>query len=428
MKAIMRDEWEMKNSGIDFIGTVPNEWEIRKVGSIATKLTDYVASGSFASLAENVLYKDEPDYAQLIRTVDLSSSINKKPVYVTKEAYEFLSNSNLFGGELILPNIGSVGCVYQYEPIYEHATLAPNAIMVNMDGSNRYYYYWFSNPVVSESMRLIGNSAVQVKFNKTQLRQYPIPVPSIDEQELIANYLDDRCSKIDTIIAEAKASIEEYKELKQAVIYEAVTKGVHGDKQYSKMQLKYLVSCNDETLSENTSNEYTFEYIEIGSVEYGKGIITTETVSFKDAPSRARRVVKDGDVIISTVRTYLKAIAEIHYNDTPQIASTGFAVLRAHSINNRYLYYAVLAEDFIQKIEANSVGISYPAITASKLISIKIPVPPKTEQEEIVSYLEPKIQYIDKLIDEKHTLIKDLESYKKSLIYEVVTGKRKVVE
>ena len=118
MKTVIRPETEMKNSGIEYIGKIPNDWEVRKVGYLAAKITDYVASGSFATLAQNVQYLDEPDYARLIRTVDLSGSVNKQPVYVSKEAYKFLSNSKLFGGELILPNIGTVGCVYQYKKFF----------------------------------------------------------------------------------------------------------------------------------------------------------------------------------------------------------------------------------------------------------------------------------------------------------------------
>ena len=176
VKTVIRPKTEMKNSGIEYIGKIPNDWEVRKVGYLAAKITDYVASGSFATLAQNVQYLDEPDYARLIRTVDLSGSVNKQPVYVSKEAYKFLSNSNLFGGELILPNIGSVGCVYQYKKIYEHATLAPNSILLDMKENNRFYFYWFSNPIVGESLKILGNSTVQVKFNKSQLRQYMLPI------------------------------------------------------------------------------------------------------------------------------------------------------------------------------------------------------------------------------------------------------------
>ena len=118
----------MKESGIEWIGEIPKDWEVRKLNAVSDTITDFVASGSFASLNENVKYLDETDYAMLIRTVDLSNKRSTKPVYINKHAYNYLSNSNLFGGEIILSNIGSVGSVFIYEPMYERASLAPNAI------------------------------------------------------------------------------------------------------------------------------------------------------------------------------------------------------------------------------------------------------------------------------------------------------------
>ena len=144
-----------------------------------------------------------------------------------------------------------------------------------------------------------------------------------------------------------------------------------------KKKLKYIVSYNDETLPETTDDSFEFDYIDIGSVQYGKGIIQTQHMKFKDAPSRARRIVKADDVILSTVRTYLKAVATIKENSERLIASTGFIVLRAKpgEVLSRFLNYSVLSEAFISLVEAKSVGISYPAINASSIVDIAIPLP-----------------------------------------------------
>ena len=149
---------------------------------------------------------------------------------------------------------------------------------------------------------------------------------------------------------------------------------------------------------------------------------------FKDAPSRARRIVKKDDVIISSVRTYLRAIARIEESKIPQIASTGFVVFssKPQKILPRFLFYAISSESFVGKVEANSVGISYPAINASQIANFKIPLPPLSEQESIAKKLDSKCTQIDSLIAEKESLIADLTEYKKSLIFEVVTGKRMV--
>ncbi len=149
----------MKDSGIEWISDIPKDWYIAKLNNVASKITDYVASGSFADLNKNVAYLDEPDYAMLVRTADLSGTKDKR-VYINKDAYEFLSNSNLHGGKIILSNIGSVGNVYIYTPIYERSSLAPNAIMVDGCPNNRYVYYWFLNPIVNEELKRIGGNMV----------------------------------------------------------------------------------------------------------------------------------------------------------------------------------------------------------------------------------------------------------------------------
>lgn len=185
--------------------------------------------------------------------------------------------------------------------------------------------------------------------------------------------------------------------------------------------LKYLASCNDEVLTEATPEDYTFDYIDIGSVHTGNGIGICERMQFKDAPSRARRIVRDGDIIVSTVRTYLKAIAQVGNYDVPHIASTGFAVIRTKNANASFLKYALLSDNFVSQVEADSVGISYPAINASQIMTFKIPVPPLSEQTAIAAYLDEKCATIDAIIAEAKASIEEYKSWKASVIFETVT-------
>ena len=128
--------------------------------------------------------------------------------------------------------------------------------------------------------------------------------------------------------------------------------------------LKYACEYNKETLSDCTDPTYTFDYIDISSVSLDDGIRSVERMSFKNAPSRARRVIKTGDVIMSTVRTYLKAIAVVPEHEFPMVASTGFLVARAKPdvISSSYLGYVLKSECFVSAIEMESVGVSYPAL------------------------------------------------------------------
>lgn len=184
-------------------------------------------------------------------------------------------------------------------------------------------------------------------------------------------------------------------------------------------KLKYLVSLNPEVLGEGTDGALQFGYVDIGSVSFERGIESIQKLSFADAPSRARRIIRKDDVIISTVRTYLKAIAKVTHHEL--IASTGFAVLRARDIDSLYLEYLCKMEPFIQKIAANSVGISYPAINASQITEIKIPVPSEAEQMKISKFLHRNILDIDTIIEKTKESIEEYKKYKQSLITEVVT-------
>lgn len=185
--------------------------------------------------------------------------------------------------------------------------------------------------------------------------------------------------------------------------------------------LKHLVFCNKDSLVENTNPEIEINYIEIGDVSSIDGIKATTAYPFEKAPSRARRIVKEGDVIISTVRTYLKAITSIKSKFDGYIASTGFAVLTPKLISSGFLGQLVLNEGFIGEIISLSKGVSYPSITASDLTNITIPVPEPSEQTTIANYLDQKTTQIDDLIAKKERLIQLLEEERTAIINQAVT-------
>lgn len=186
-------------------------------------------------------------------------------------------------------------------------------------------------------------------------------------------------------------------------------------------RLKYLVSINDDVLSEKTNEDFEIEYVDISSVESNVGITKTETYTFKDAPSRARRLVNDGDIIVSTVRTYLKAIAKIELPKPNLVVSTGFAVLRPRRVLSNYTGHLFYNENLLGEIISRSVGVSYPAINSSEIGSIPIPLPPSTEQTTIASYLDRKTAEIDALIADKKRLLELYEEEKTTIINQAVT-------
>ena len=193
-------------------------------------------------------------------------------------------------------------------------------------------------------------------------------------------------------------------------------------KHWEIKKLKHLVSYNTETLSENTDPDYRFHYIEIGDVDYIEGVSINGKITFNSSPSRARRVVKTKDVVVSTVRTYLRAIGVIPELDDV-VCSTGFCVLRDRTglLDQDFLSYSVRSEWFISKVISNSYGVSYPAINSSELVEVKIVLPPLHEQKLISRYLDKKAGQIDSLIEKIQKKIKLLKEQRTSLINQCVT-------
>ena len=186
--------------------------------------------------------------------------------------------------------------------------------------------------------------------------------------------------------------------------------------------LKYLCTYNDEVLTEATSSDTEIQYIDIGSVSATEGISHIETMLFKDAPSRARRIVKDGDVIVSTVRTYLEAIAPIDNPPENLICSAGFAVIRPNkNLYKGYAAYCLRAKGFIKEVVARSVGVSYPAINSSDLVNIAVPSIAYSEQTKIANFLDHETAKIDSLIEKQQQLIELLKEKRQAVISHAVT-------
>lgn len=191
---------------------------------------------------------------------------------------------------------------------------------------------------------------------------------------------------------------------------------------FSARRLKYAATINDEALSESTDPDFDLAYIDIGNVDSKGQVHDVVNYRFEDAPSRARRIVRDGDVIVSTVRTYLQAIAPVEDPPENLIVSTGFAVVRpSQLLDPRFCKYALRAGGFLWEVESRSTGVSYPAINASDLGDITIGLPDASEQRLIARYLDRETARIDALIAEKERMLVLLEEKRAALISRVVT-------
>lgn len=416
----------MKDSGIKWIGEIPESWE-----SIYLKYFFNFEKGRNAAL-----YTKE--YC--------GENLGEYPVYSGQTENEGVLGKILnydydFKECLFTTTVGAKAM--SLKVLNGRFSLSQNCLIMickKIDIIVTKYVFYSLNPLFQYERALIP-SYMQPSLRIEDLSKYKLIIPCSNEQQIIANFLDNKCEKIDRLIALLEEMIEELKAYKQSVITEAVTKGLDttvpmkdsgiewiGEIPYewNVVSLKHLVKLNENTLSEQYCGDIL--YIDIGSVNNCGEISNIQEFAFTDAPSRARRIAKENDVIISTVRTYLKAIARIPKQYDGYICSTGFAVLTPKTINAHYLYYVLFTDTFTSRVELFSNGISYPAINSSQLSEISVIVTAnKNEQKKIADYLDKKCAEIDNLISIKQSKINELKEYKKSLIYEYVTGKKEVI-
>ena len=270
-------------------------------------------------------------------------------------------------------------------------------------------------------------------------KRMPVPVPPREEQDRIVRFLDSQVAKINRLVKIKKRQIALLKELKQATINRAVTRGLDPSfpsvesgvegigkipKGWTVCPLKSVADSNLHTLQEDERPEFQFKYLDIGSVGFNEIKTDPCVITFADAPSRARRKVNVGDTIISTVRTYLKSLAYISESLDGIIVSTGFSVLTPNtSAEPELLHYLLAADYFIASVIKNSLGISYPAINDARLMSLSVIVPDQGAQRTILEYLQHECVKYDRLIENEKLQIDKLVEYRTRLIADVVTGK-----
>ena len=417
---------EMKDSGIAWIGAMPRAWKMNTIAQIFLQVkckNTGLQEKNLLSLSYGKVKRKSIDTVEglLPESFDGYNIIEKDDIVLRLTDLQNDHTSLRVG-------------------LAEERGIITSAYLTIRNRSNfcpKYLYYYLHSFDIAKGFYGMG-AGVRQGLNWDGIKWLKILAPSVPEQERIAAFLDAECAEIDTVLEKTRASIEEYKKLKQAVITQAVTKGIRGDmpmkdsgiewigeipEGWEIIPVKYLAKYNYATLAESCSPDFEFSYIDIGSVTYTDGITNYQNFKFKDAPSRARRIVHSGDILVSTVRTYLRAVACVNEHRLPQIASTGFLVLQADTskIHPHFLMYSVLSDNFICKVEANSVGISYPAINASQIVHFKLPIPQLSEQFLLVTYLDRQCSEIDALLSKNLSSIEDYKKLKQAVITQAVT-------
>ena len=417
---------EMKDSGADWIGKIPATWDISKIGTLYTQRNERVSDRDYPPLSVTM----KGILPQLATAAKTDDGDNRKLVRVGDFAIN--SRSDRRGSCGISPYDGSVSLI--------------NTILIPRKKMHPGYYDWlFHTTLFADEFYKWGHGIVDDLWTTRwqEMKRILVPVPPYETQSTIAAYLDTQCAKIDEIIAQAKASIENYKQWKASIIYEAVTKGLdpnvemkdsgitwigkipaHWD--YQKVFRCFNVIGSGTTPKSLDDDYYSGEipWLQSGDINgwYGEETskhITTEALNTFSA-------LKIYEAPFIAVAMYGASIANTSIVSLDACTNQACCVLSepAEKIEFEYIFYAILASK--EELLLSARGGTQPNISQEIIRQLKLPIPPPKEQQRIITYLHKKVTEIDHLIGEKQSLIDDLESYKKSLIYEVVTGKRRV--
>ena len=422
---------EMKDSGVEWIGKIPREWEVKRLKNILLERKE----------------NNNP-----IKTKNILSLTNDRGVipYSEKGNTGNKSKEDLTGYKIAYPNdivlnsmnivIGSVGLSKYYgcvSPVYYMLYSENNRI--------EYYNYIFQTRVFQTSLKGLGNGILDIRMRipMEKLNNVILPIPPLEEQEKIANYLDKKVSDIDLIIEKTRATIEDYKKYKQSIITEAVTKGINPNvemkdsgvewigevpREWEVKKLKYVAQLNpkiDMDHLEETS-EVTFtpmEKIKNGYFINNKGIWGNNNSSYTN--------YSENDIVMAKVTPCFEngniAIMKGLYNNIGFGSSELFVFRSNKNIKKEYLFYFLRNEIFKNLGKNNMTGAGgLKRVSSEFILNFNVSVPPLEEQNQIVEYLDKKTSEIDTLITKKEALIAELEEYKKSLIYECVTGKKEI--
>lgn len=423
----------MKESGIEWVGLMPDTWSVipnKYVMHKEKNLCEKWTGEDVMSLTMNGV---------IVR--DLQNPTGKMPA--TFDGYQYIEDGDLlmclFDIDVTPRCVGKVTHNGVTSPAYSNFKVHDNA------SRDYFYYYYLMVDNTKELLHLAKN--LRHSFTEEQLGQLKVPMPPLSEQQAIADYLDETCSQIDEIIAEAKASIDEYKELKQSVIFEAVTKGLDKNVEMKDSGVEWIgeipvdwniakINCVAWTTSGATPlRSKETEYYDNAVIRWVRTLDLNNGHVTDSSEKITETALKNSSCSIMPVKTVCVAM----YGGSGTIGKSGILEVECATnqaicsivsdkkvLNPDYLHYVIMA---VRKYWMKyAVGTRKdPNINQQIIAQMRIPIPQLSKQDIIVNHLDKVTDKCDSLISEKESLINDLEAYKKSLIYEVVTGKRRVV-
>lgn len=427
---------KMKDSGIEWIGEIPEGWEVSQL-KYATrwKSEKGCPNAPVLSLYRDfgVVPKDSRDDNHNVTSLDTSN-------YKVVDVGDLVINKmKAWQGSMAVSDYRGI-----VSPAYHVCSITSNKV------NKRYLHHLLRNPAyLPEYARLsTGMRIGQWDLGFDDFKNIPFLIPPLDEQAKIADYLDNGCASLDATLSKTRSSIEEYKKLKQAVITQAVTKGVRGEremkdsgvewigeipKKWNRCKLNSICTFINGDRSKNYPSSEDFQDIGIpfiGADSLNGFFVDTYSarhISPAKYASMGGLKITQGDILYTLRGSTIGKNAIANFNDGTIASSlVGIRVKSPFLASSSFLFYWLNSlNEFVQR-DLCINGSTAPNLSAENVAQFFIYIPDITEQHEIADYLDAKCAEIDKLIAKKEQLVKELESYKKSLIYEVVTGKREV--
>lgn len=421
----------MKNSGIEWIGDIPRDWSKNKT----IRLFSVIGSGTTPKSEDENNFLGDINWIQSgdinggflpFCKNQISDEVLAKysALKVYKAPFIVIAMYGASIGNLSISNIDA--CVNQ-------------ACCVLSETENDFNYLFYAIKSAKDYLIRKAVGGGQPNISQDTIKQLWLPQPSIEQQKRIADFLDEKCAEIDTVIEKTKATIEEYKMLKQSVITEAVTKGIRPNRpmkdsgiewikvipaEWNSINPKALFDQRKEkakqgerqlTASQQFGVVYQDEYMEMT----GSKVVTVE----KDFD--ILKHVESGDFVIS-MRSFQGGL---EYSEKTGSISSAYVMLIPNTkfVYPRFYRWLLKSSMYINALQSTSNMVrDGQAMRYSNFAQVRLYTVPIEEQEEIADYLDQKCAWIEELIAKKTSLLSELESYKKSLIYEYVTGKKEV--
>lgn len=420
-------ERQYKDSGIEWIGDIPNDWDVKRIKYAVVEM----GSGTTPSSDNSHFYGGDIPW---IQSGDLynTSLITKTSKTVTEQAFQSCSALKIFHKPYIVIAMygASVGNV-SMSLIDACTNQACCVIKPNANNNLAYLKYWLEICKTDFINKSVGGG--QPNISQDKIREQAYICPSLEEQQIIVEYLDSKTASIDSAIQAQKDIVEKLKEYKQAVITEAVTKGLNRDAEMKDSGIEWIGEIPKSW--EVMPNKYLMtKQKDLCPVYNGENILSLSMRGvyvrdpYDESGKRPKtydgyQYVYDGDLLMCLfdIDVTPRCVGRVYDNGLTSPAYSRF-VMNRKKANVDYYYYYYLALDFDKTLLhlAKNMRSSF---TETDFGRINAPVPPIKEQQQIVEYLNSKTATIDKAIEQKNAIIEKLEEYKKSIIYNAVTGK-----